>query len=143
MLPILFLLFTVLPALELIILIKIGLRIGAINTLILVFSVGILGAFLAKRQGLRALYAIQESLNKGLMPSEQLLDGFLILAGGILLLTPGFLTDLIGLILLFPLSRAVLKLFLKKKIQTMMEKGEVITLNSYQRKYKRYNDIDI
>src|SRR3989338_4621809 len=105
MFPYLFLLFTIVPALELIVIIRVGAQIGAINTLILLILIGVTGAYMARLQGFQVLNSIQRDLEKGILPTEDMLDGFIILCGGILLLTPGFLTDVVGLLFLFPFSR--------------------------------------
>ena len=86
---ILVLLFTCIPALELYLLFSVGAQIGAINTILIIIGTGIVGASLAKSQGLELLFKIQDQLNKGQMPTGQLLQGFLVMGGGLLLLTPG------------------------------------------------------
>ena len=86
--------FTIVPLVELFILIKIGGHIGALNTILLVIFTVLLGAMLVRVEGLRTLRQIQSSLAQGQLPAEELIDGVLIFVGGILLLTPGVLTDL-------------------------------------------------
>lgn len=103
----LFLLFTLVPVLELYLLMGIGARIGAIQTLALIVVTGVLGAYFAKREGLRVLRSWQEAVSRGQMPEEGVLGGVLVLVGGVLLVTPGVLTDAVGLALLFPVSRRV------------------------------------
>jgi len=137
------LLFTVLPALELTLLIKIGTHIGVGNTLFIIIFTGVLGAYLARLQGFLVLNKIQNDLNKGLMPSDQLLDGFLILVGGIVLLTPGFITDTIGFALLIPLTRSLLKKWLNHKMQEMVQNGQVTTFTPFNKQQNGYDDIDI
>ena len=103
----LFLLFTLVPLVELWLLVQIGEVVGLPATLAAVVMTGALGASLAKREGLRTLHAWQESLARGQLPEEGLASGLLILVGGIFLVTPGVLTDVIGLsMLLPPLRRA-------------------------------------
>lgn len=99
------LLFTIIPVLELFLLIEIGGHIGTMNTIALIVLTGIIGASFAKSQGARIIYEIRSALNQGQIPGKELLQGAMILAGGILLLTPGFITDLVGFSLLFPLTR--------------------------------------
>lgn len=137
------LLFTVLPALELALLIKIGSQIGAANTLMIIIITGIVGAYLARIQGFLVLNKIQTSLNQGIMPSSELIDGLLILVGGIVLLTPGFVTDTIGLLLLIPFARNIIKLLVKNKFETMMKNGKAIKVSPFKDYTKHYNDIDI
>lgn len=95
----------VIPLIEIVFLIKIGQYIGAGNTILLVIITGIAGAFLAKYQGLKVLWDIRYLLAQGRMPGYQLLEGLFVLLGGILLLTPGFFTDVIGLFCLLPFTR--------------------------------------
>ena len=105
------------PLVELALLIKIGEYIGVINTIVLVVSTGILGAILAKWQGLQIISQIRAELQIGKMPTKMMLDGLLILIGGIVLLTPGIITDILGFCMLIPLSREYLKLFILKMIK--------------------------
>ena len=142
----LILLFTILPALELVILIKVGSNIGALNTIAMVIVIGVIGAALARYEGFRVLMKVQDSIAKGIMPSAELLDGFMILAGGIALLTPGFITDVLGLFLLFPATRAGIKWLLRRKFESMIKQGQVVQFGSFGTKSRRldsYDDIDI
>ncbi len=142
----LILLFTILPALELALLIKVGSHIGALNTILIVILTGVVGAALARYEGFRVLMKIQDSLQKGMMPSAELLDGMMILAGGVALLTPGFITDVMGLLLLFPVTRAGIKWLLRRKFQSMIARGQVVHFGSFGAKSLRsggYEDIDI
>ncbi|MFQ5881434.1 MAG: FxsA family protein [Candidatus Methylomirabilales bacterium] len=117
----LFLLFTLFPLLELYLLIQLGSRVGAETTIALIILTGGAGALLARIQGFRVVREIQGRLREGRLPADELLAGGLILVGGLLLVTPGLLTDAIGLALLIPIvrSRAVgwIKGFLRRKIQ--------------------------
>ena len=119
------LLFTIVPLVELFILIKICGHIGGFNTILLVIMTAVLGALLARLQGLHTLQQIQLSLSKGQIPAEELIDGVLILAGGILLLTPGVLTDLFALVLLFPYTRTHFKRWLRRRFDRMVASGDV------------------
>ena len=132
MLGYLILLFTLVPITELALLIKIGQHIGVFYTLTIVIVTGVLGAILAREQGFRTLKKIESEINLGVMPSEQILDGVMILCGGILLLTPGLITDVIGFLVLIPLTRNLLKQWLKKKIKTIMDEGRVIRITSFK-----------
>ncbi len=134
MLGYLILLFTLVPIIELAILIEIGKHIGVFYTLAIVIITGVLGAILAKEQGLRTLKKIETDINSGIMPSEQIFDGVMILCGGILLLTPGLLTDIIGFLTLIPITRNLIKKWLKKKIREIMDEGRVITITSFKSK---------
>ena len=111
----LFLAFTIIPVLEIYLLIKLGTFLGALNTVIIVILTGILGAYLAKLEGLHTMTKVREALNRGEMPAEGMLDALLILVAGIVLLTPGFLTDISGLLMLIPQTRMLFKRWLRKK----------------------------
>ncbi len=121
----LFLAFSIIPALEIYILIKVGSAIGALNTLALVILSAMIGAWLARTQGLRTMLKLRENLNQGVMPAEEILDAFLILAAGLTLLTPGFITDALGLSLLFPPSRQAFKRWLRRKFDEMVKNPNV------------------
>ena len=99
------LLFIVVPVVEIYVLIQIGQTIGAWWTVLLLIADGFLGSFLVKREGGRAWSALQEALREQRMPARELADGALILIGGTLLLTPGFISDLAGLFCIVPLTR--------------------------------------
>ena len=105
----LLLLFTAIPLIELAILVEIGSRVGLAATIALVVFTGVLGAWLAKNQGLRTLRRLQRELQQGRMPTDALLDGLMILIAGAVLLTPGLLTDLFGFTLLVPASREAVR----------------------------------
>ena len=108
-------LFIALPLAEIVLLIEIGSRIGTLATLAILVLTAVLGASLAHREGLKVLWRIQEKMAQGIMPDEELIDGVLILAAGIVLLTPGLLTDAAGLLLLVPGSRLALKRWLRER----------------------------
>jgi UPF0716 protein FxsA len=132
MLGYLILLFTVVPIAELALLIRVGQYIGVGSTLLIVIFTGVTGAYLAKMQGLITLRRIQQDVNQGIMPTDKLFDGVLILCSGILLLTPGFITDIIGFMGLVPLTRNLFKRWLKRKIEDMISQGKVITITSFK-----------
>ncbi len=121
----LLLLFIIVPILEIYVLLEVGNTIGLGATILLVFATGIAGAHLARTQGLSLMNKIQKELADGRMPTEELLDGAMVLSGGLLLLTPGFCTDLAGFSLLAPFSRIVIKRWLKKIIEGMLARSEV------------------
>lgn len=131
MLGYLILLFTVVPILELALLIRVGQFLGVGNAIGIVIITGLFGAILTKSQGLLTVEKIQKDLNEGIMPTERLLDGLLILCGGILLITPGLITDTLGLTALIPLSRGLIKGWIKRKIRQAFEEGKVITLTRF------------
>ncbi len=121
----LFLAFTLIPVLELYLLIKIGAVIGALNTLVLVILTGFAGAYLARMQGMQTMRRVRSQLQQGIMPAEDLIDAVIIFVAGIVLLTPGFLTDLAGLLLLFPASRFHFKRWLRQKFDQWMQNPNV------------------
>lgn len=101
------LLFVGLPAIELIFFVVLGREIGLVPTLAIIFGTGLLGAYLARLEGLRAWQQVQLTLAAGRNPSRQVLNGLAILVAGVALILPGFFTDLIGLCLLFAPTRRV------------------------------------
>ena len=119
----LILLFTIIPATELFIFIKLGESFGIFNTLVLIIGTGVLGAYIARMEGFRVVQGIQNELNNGRMPTEHMIDGVMIFIGGILLLTPGLLTDITGFLLLIPLTRTLLKIWLRKKFEGSLNSG--------------------
>ena len=122
----LFLAFTIIPVVEIYLLIQIGSAFGVFTSIALVVFTGFLGAYLARIQGLQTLFRIQGSLGEGRMPSGELLDALLIGVAGLVLLTPGFLTDTVGFVLLIPSTRNAIKSWLQSKIKTqyMSERPE-------------------
>ncbi len=109
MFPVLVFLFVTVPLLELYLLLQVGGMVGPGPTLALVIGTGILGAWLARLEGLRTARAIRAELEAGKLPAARLTDAALILAAGLLLLTPGILTDLAGFALLAPPVRALVR----------------------------------
>ncbi|KIH77376.1 UPF0716 protein FxsA [Geoalkalibacter ferrihydriticus] len=126
----LLLLFTLIPVLEIYVILKVGGQIGAGSTVALIILTGIAGAYLARTQGFDIVRRIQRDTAQGHLPAESLLDGALVLSGGLLLLTPGFCTDLVGFALLVPLTRDSLKRALRRWLQAQIERGN-ITLGRY------------
>ncbi|MGM0838087.1 MAG: FxsA family protein [Bacillota bacterium] len=119
----------VVPALEIWLLISIGQYIGPWLTIILIILTGILGAWLAKYQGLEALRNAQQKMSYGQMPGDVIIDGLCILVGGVLLLTPGFISDSIGFFLLIPATRNIVKPFIIRGIRNRMDKGQFTIIN--------------
>ena len=119
------LLFTLVPALEIYILIRVGSLIGPLNTMLTIVLTGILGAYYARRQGFRIIRRIRQELEEGVLPGNELVNGFMLLIGGALLLTPGFLTDLLGLSSIFPPTREVLKHVVKAYLNSKIKRGEI------------------
>lgn len=125
MLRFLVILFVVGFGLELWGLITVGSLIGGWNTVLLVIVTGLLGAWLAKQQGVQVFRTLQFQLSRGQMPTETIIDGVLILVGGILLLLPGFVSDVIGLIFLIPYTRMMLRHLLKQWLWYLISSGRI------------------
>ncbi len=116
---------TLVPLIELFLLVKITVWAGSIGfTIGLVLLTGILGAVLARHEGLRVVARIQEQMNRGEMPADSILDGALVLVAAALLLTPGLLTDLTGFFLLLPAGRALVRRGVRSWIQRKIETGQ-------------------
>lgn len=118
-------LFTLVPLMELALLIEIGQKIGLWNTIAIVILTGFIGAALARSEGFGIIGRIQSELASGQLPGDSLFDGALVLAGALLLLTPGLITDTLGFALLLPFSRAFIKIYLKKYFSKKINTGEI------------------
>ena len=112
------LLFLVIPIVELYVIIQVAHAIGVFDTLGLLVLDSLLGGWLMKREGMGVLRRLQAKLATGELPSTELVDGFLILFGGALMLAPGFLTDVLGMALLLPPVRAVARRLLARRFKT-------------------------
>ncbi len=121
MLAKLFAVFLIVPIIELVLLLTIGAQIGIWATLGIIIATALLGASLAQQEGLKTWWRFQEKLSSGTFPNEELLDGLMILVAGAVLLTPGFLTDAIGFILLIPGSRRAVKGWLRRKFSQYID----------------------
>jgi UPF0716 protein FxsA len=127
---ILALLFLVVPLVELFVIIQVGQAIGALNTIGILIVDSIVGGWLMKREGLAALRRFQAKVANAQLPENELIDGFLILFGGALMLTPGFLSDILGIVLLLPPVRAVIRPIVKRKVgkRITYQRGNIIDL---------------
>lgn len=125
MLRVILLLLIIVPATEIGIFILSGKTIGVMPTMMLIVFTGVVGAYLAKKQGLETIQKVQNQLRHGEVPGEALIDGVCILIGGLLLLTPGFITDIVGFLLLVPQTRTVFKKMLEKIFRRWIHKGNV------------------
>jgi len=119
--PILVVLFIVVPFAEIYVLLQVGHAIGVANTLGLLILVSVVGAWLAKREGLGVIRRMQRSIEAGRVPGAELVDGFLILFAAALMLTPGFLTDIVAIFLLLPPVRAVVRRELRRRVARRIE----------------------
>ena len=121
-------LFIAVPAVELILLIKLGGLIGLLPTVAIIFVTGALGATLARWQGLSVLHEIQTQMAQGQLPANALFDGVIILLAGALLLTPGFLTDIVGFLSLVPSVRNVFKRAIRKRIEKSIQQADAVVI---------------
>ncbi|QZY56036.1 FxsA family protein [Crassaminicella profunda] len=121
----LILLFTLVPLTELALLMKLSGYIGVTYTIGIVLFTGVLGAYLAKSQGREIIFRIKYEMQQGHLPGEQLMNGLCVLVGGAMLLTPGVLTDLFGFILVIPMTREFVKIYVKRKLRKMIDEGNV------------------
>ncbi|HVI21333.1 MAG TPA: FxsA family protein [Bacillus sp. (in: firmicutes)] len=117
------LIFILVPVAELGVLLFSGQKIGVWPTLILLIVTGLLGSYLAKKQGINTIRKVQEQIQFGRVPGNEILDGLCVLFGGILLLSPGFLTDILGLVLLLPFTRTLIKPFILKLLRKWIDKN--------------------
>ena len=121
------LVFIALPIAELAVLITVAHSIGVVEAIGLMVLVSVVGAWLAKREGLGMLTRIRTALDRGEMPSREVADGFLILFAAALMITPGFITDCLALVLLFPPTRALVRGTL---LASALRRGRVTVLSS-------------
>jgi len=119
------LLFVIVPIIELTLLIQIGEIVGFMPTLLLVILTGVGGAMLARAEGLRVFFRFQKELAQGKLPGQAILDWISVLIGGAFLLTPGVLTDFVGLALLFPPSRRWIQRRVKARLERQIKDGAV------------------
>jgi UPF0716 protein FxsA len=119
--------FIILPVLELTVLFRVHESLGLGNTLAIVIFTGVAGAFLAKAQGILVMARMRRDLAEGRMPAPQLMDGMMILIAGVLLITPGLITDATGFLLLVPAVRAAIRVWLRQKLEEKLRNGSVET----------------
>lgn len=121
----LMLLFILVPLVELSLLVYVGTVIGALYTIIIVVVTGLLGAVLSRRQGMAVLYRIRSNLEQGIIPSAEIVDGALILVAGLLLITPGMITDVVGFAMLVPYTRRIFKNWVGRLFRRRLERAQV------------------
>lgn len=121
----LFALFLIMPVVELALLVQVDKLIGFWPTIGVIIFTGLLGGYLARREGLSVWRRLNERLNTGGLPGRELLDGVIILVAGALLITPGVVTDLVGFLGLLPPSRAVIRRIVEKRIKKAMAGGAI------------------
>lgn len=120
---VLFIVFLVVPLLELYVILQVGQEIGPLWTVGLLILVSVVGTWLVRREGVRAWSKFRAALQAGRPPTTEVVDGALVLFGGALLLTPGFLTDILGLTLVFPPTRAVVSRAVRARVRTRVGMG--------------------
>jgi UPF0716 protein FxsA len=108
---------------EIAVIIQVAHAIGALNTIALLILVSVAGAYLTKHEGFVVLRRVRAQLDAGHMPAAELVDGLLVLAAGVLLFVPGFVTAGIGLLILFPPTRALFRTFLRRRFDVRVYRG--------------------
>ncbi|SDN21226.1 UPF0716 protein FxsA [Paenibacillus sp. yr247] len=121
--------FILVPALEITLLITMGHLIGGWTTFALLILSGFLGAYFTKREGRKVLEYARYEWSQGQLPAQHLLDGICIFIGGILLIMPGFITDIFGFLLVFPYTRPIFRVMLLALIQKQIGKGRINFIN--------------
>ena len=121
----LFLLFTVVPLVELYLLVAIGRTLGPVPTIGLVLLTGALGAWFARLEGARVIRRWQEAMARQQLPKDGVIDGFLIFIGGVMLITPGILTDIAGLSMVMPPTRRVIARVVRAWFERQIATGRV------------------
>lgn len=125
----LLLLFTLVPIVELVLLLEVGRRIGTAATLFLILITGVFGAVIARSQGVAALGRIRAELAGGQIPGPTIVDGVMILVAGAFLITPGFLTDIVGFLCLVPATRRSIRTLLSRAFIGAARRG-VVTVDA-------------
>ena len=131
--------FILIPAIEIGLFVEIGSVIGGLNTIMIIMLTGVLGAYLWKIQGFEVIQRIQNQIKQGQSPQGELIEGILILIGGLVLITPGFFTDFLGMYLLIP----VIRKRIINKIRGFYYKNNQQGYSNKKQKFNRYKDIDI
>lgn len=131
----LFLLFTSIPIFEVYLLLFVSDVIGGAETLFLVILTGFIGATFAKSQGRAVLVKLQQRLASGQMPGSESVEALLIFLGGVLLLTPGFATDIFGLCCLFPFTRPLIAKFVQRYFEKRVQNGQIIYFTNMKSSY--------
>jgi UPF0716 protein FxsA len=120
MLPLLLLLFLIVPILELYVVIQVGQAIGVLPTIAILIADSVLGGLLMRTQGRAAWRRFNAAVSEGRVPAKEAIDGILVVFGGALLLTPGFLTDVLGVVLLLPVTRPLVRRVLVRRFAGRM-----------------------
>jgi UPF0716 protein FxsA len=142
MVVLLALVFFVAPLVELAVIVQVADTIGVLNAIGLLVVVSILGAWLAKREGLGTLRRIQAATNRGELPGREVADGALILLAGALMIAPGFISDVLALLLLFPPTRALARRGVLRTLAARTGMGFVVRTARGARTARRWRDTD-
>ena len=133
----LLLLFIVLPLAELFVILKVGDAIGAVPTILLLAADSVLGAMLLRSQGRRVWARFRDAVERGDMPHREVMDGVLVIFGAAFLITPGFITDIIGVLLLLPPTRAGVRAWLIRRL------GKRVEIRTTRRRSTGGGDFDV
>ncbi len=128
----LFILFAVLPIIEIMVLVNVTQEIGGWNTFFLVVATAFIGAYLVRQQGLATLTQAQRKMQAGGLPETEMAEGLLLVIAGVLLVTPGFITDGLGFLLSLPMTRPLIAKALLKKMTVKMASSQGAGFHSYQ-----------
>jgi len=126
----LFLLFVVIPFVDLVLLLRVGSLVGFWPTIAFTIAMGMLGAWLAKREGLRVWRAWRQALAELRTPDEGIIDGVLVIAGGALLITPGLITDFAGFLLLVPFTRRLAARLVRRAVDRRIASGRLQVMST-------------
>jgi UPF0716 protein FxsA len=120
---VLFLVFIVAPLVELYVIVQVAQSIGVLETIAALIVISAIGAWLVKAAGISVIVRIQQQLAVGRMPTNELVDGGILLFAGALMLAPGFLSDILGILLILPPTRAVVRKILLRSYKARVERG--------------------
>ncbi|RUO19035.1 membrane protein FxsA [Aliidiomarina iranensis] len=139
MFPVIFLLFIVMPLLEILVLIQVGSVIGGLNTVLVLIVTALIGAALVRSQGMQAWQQAQQRMAVGEMPGMQLAEGILIFVAGLMFVTPGLITDAFAILLLVPFIRKALALKIMARMQVQVSMGGAQGFGFQSRGFQRSN----
>ncbi len=128
----LFLLFAILPIIEIALLINVGEQIGGWNTVAIVILTAFIGAHLVRQQGLSTLMQAQQKMQTGVVPGQEMVEGLLLVVAGVLLVTPGFITDIVGFLFCMPVSRPMIAKTLLKHLSVNVVSSQQFGGTNYQ-----------
>lgn len=140
MLYYLFVLFVIVPIIEIYLFMVVGGLIGVLPTILLVILTAMLGSILLQQQGIATLQRVHSALQQGQLPTAALLEGVVIIIGGVLLLTPGFLTDILGLLCLIPVTRGYFMVWLAQRVQVHSSRASPDEHLTIEGEYRRNDD---